>query len=261
MNRNIKTILSVAGSDSIGGAGVQADIKTISALGHYAMTAVTAVTAQNTMGVRLSEAVFPKMMRGQLDAVFDDITPDSVKIGMLANSENAEIIADRLKFYNAKNIVCDTVIMSTSGKELLTAEGLKALINKLFPIAAIITPNISEAERLCGMHIGSISDMERAAEILSETTPGAVLIKGGHLPEEAADVLRVKDKLYTFTSPRLSNPNTHGTGCTLSSAIACGLAEGLQIPEAVKRAKDYITRIIGNSFDIGKGCGSMWHFD
>ncbi|MDE6594080.1 MAG: bifunctional hydroxymethylpyrimidine kinase/phosphomethylpyrimidine kinase [Oscillospiraceae bacterium] len=262
MKRNVKAVLSVAGSDSIGGAGIQADIKTISALGHYAMTAVTAVTAQNTLGVTLSEAVSPNMMRGQLDAVFEDITPDSVKIGMLANSENAEIIADRLRFYNAKNIVCDTVIMSTSGKELLSNEGLNAFINRLLPLAAVITPNIPEAERLCNMHIGSISDMERAAEILSGMTPGAVLIKGGHLRgEEAADIFRCKDKLYTFTSPRIQNPNTHGTGCTLSSAIACGLAEEKDIPEAVRYAKEYISKVIGNNFMMGHGRGSMWHFD
>lgn len=262
MKSDVKAILSIAGSDSIGGAGIQADIKTISALGHYAMTALTAVTAQNTMGVRLWEAVSPEMMRGQLEAVFEDIPPDGVKIGMLGNSENARAAADMLKFYNAKNIVCDTVIMSTSGKELLRAEGLNVFINRLLPLAAVVTPNIPEAERICGMHIGSIGEMERAAEIISGMTPGAVLIKGGHLRgEEAADILRYRGRIYAFTSPRSPNPNTHGTGCTLSSAIACGLAEGRDIPEAVRGAKEYIGKVIGNNFDIGRGRGSMWHFD
>lgn len=264
MKENVKPILSVAGSDSIGGAGIQADIKTISALGHYAMTIVTAVTAQNTLGVRLCEAVSPEMMRAQLEAVFEDIPPESVKIGMVGNAQNASIIADALASYNAKNIVCDPVLAATSGDRLTGDEGKRALTERIFPIADIITPNIPEAELLCGMHIDSISDMERAAKGLSELTPGAVLIKGGHSDGEAAeavDILLYEGEFYRFTSPRINNPNTHGTGCTLSSAIACGLAEGKDIPEAVRYAKEYITRIIGNNFDIGHGRGSMWHFD
>lgn len=270
MKENVKPILSVAGSDSVGGAGIQADIKTVSALGHYAMTIVTAVTAQNTLGVRLWEAVSPEMMKAQLKAVFEDIPPAGVKIGMVGNGQNASIIADELVLYNAKNIVCDPVLSATSGDRLTGDEGKKALTERIFPIADIITPNIPEAERLCNMQIGSVSDMERAAERLSAATPGAVLIKGGHLcggaaeaaeVSEAVDILLYEGKFYRFTTPRINNPNTHGTGCTLSSAIACGLAEGKDIPEAVRCAKEYVTRIIGNNFDIGHGRGSMWHFD
>ncbi len=272
MKENVKPILSVAGSDSVGGAGIQADIKTVSALGHYAMTIVTAVTAQNTLGVRLWEAVSPGMMKAQLEAVFEDIPPASVKIGMVGNGQNASIIADELVLYNAKNIVCDPVLSATSGDGLTGDEGIKVLTERIFPIADIITPNIPEAERICNMQIGSVSDMERAAERLSAVTSGAVLIKGGHLcgegamavetaASEAVDILLYEGEFYRFTSLRINNPNTHGTGCTLSSAIACGLAEGKDIPEAVRYAKDYVTRIIGNNFDIGHGRGSMWHFD
>ena len=267
MKENVRPILSVAGSDSVGGAGIQADIKTISALGHYAMAVITAVTAQNTLGVRLCEAVSPEMMKAQLEAVFEDIPPESVKIGMVGNAQNASIIADMLISYNAKNIVCDPVLSATSGDRLTGDDGKKALSERIFPIADIITPNIPEAERLCNMQIESVSDMERAAERLSAVTSGAVLIKGGHMGGESAeaanavDILLYEGEFYRFTSPRINNPNTHGTGCTLSSAIACGLAEGKDIPEAVRYAKEYIAKVIGNNFDIGHGRGPMWHFD
>ncbi|MCI7768528.1 MAG: bifunctional hydroxymethylpyrimidine kinase/phosphomethylpyrimidine kinase [Oscillospiraceae bacterium] len=257
---DIKKILTCAGSDPCGGAGIQADIKTISSFGHFAMSAITAVTAQNTMGVSMTEAVSPEMMKSQLDSVFSDIFPDSVKIGMLMNGKNVDIIADRLEHYNAKNIVCDTVIMSTSGRQLLDDEGLEIFIKKLMPIADVITPNIPEAERLCGMKINSPRDMEKAARLLSGNTRGGVLIKGGHLMGEALDILFDNGSLYYFSSPRIDNPNTHGTGCTLSSAIACGLAEGHSLPEAVDEAKKYITRIISAGLDIGHGNGPMWHF-
>lgn len=261
MKNNIRTVLSIAGSDSIGGAGIQADIKTISAHGCYAMTAVTAVTAQNTMGVTLSQPVSPEMMRAQLVSVFEDIFPQSVKTGMLANAANVRITADILKEYGAANIVCDTVIMSTSGRQLLDGEGVGALIKYLMPQASVITPNIPEAERLCGMRIESVSHMERAAHMLSGMTQGAVLLKGGHLPGEAVDILLCEEKMYTYSAPRAESANTHGTGCTLSSAIACGLAERLSVPEAVGRAKEYITRAIGMGLDLGRGNGPLWHFD
>ena len=257
---DIKKILTCAGSDPCGGAGIQADIKTISAIGHFAMSAITAITAQNTMGVSAAEAVSPEMMKAQLDSVFTDIFPDSVKIGMLMNGKNADIITERLKHYNAKNIVCDTVIMSTSGRQLIDDEGLEIFIKKLLPIADVITPNIPEAERLCGMKINSPEDMERAAALLSGNTEGGVLIKGGHLDGEALDILLHEGKIYYMTSPRIDNPNTHGTGCTLSSAIACGLAEGMTVPEAAERAKNYITKVISAGLDIGHGNGPMWHF-
>lgn len=257
---NIKKILSCAGSDSGGGAGIQADIKTISAMGHFAMTAITALTAQNTTKVSLAQAVSPEMMKAQLDMVFTDIFPDAVKIGMLMNGENATIIADRFEFYKAENIVCDTVIMSTSGRQLLDDEGIEVFIKKLLPLADVITPNIPEAERLCSMKIHTPEDMEKAARSLSDNTKGGVLIKGGHLEGNALDILLYKGKFYYMESPRIDNPNTHGTGCTLSSAIACGLAEGKSVPEAVECAKKYITRVISAGLDIGMGNGPMWHF-
>ena len=258
--KEIKKILTCAGSDPCGGAGIQADIKTISAHGHFAMSALTAITAQNTMGVSLAQAVSPEMMKAQLDAVFSDIFPDAVKTGMLMNGNNTEIIADILSYYNANNIVCDTVIMSTSGRQLIDSEGLQVFIKKLMPIADIITPNIPEAEMLCGMKIRSAEDMEKAAKLLSDNTKGGVLIKGGHLEEKALDILLYMGKYYYFESPRINNPNTHGTGCTLSSAIACGLAEGKSVPDAVENAKKYITKVISAGLDIGHGCGPMWHF-
>lgn len=261
VENRIKTVLSIAGSDSSGGAGVQADIKTISAHGCYAMAAVTALTAQNTLGTFLAEPVSPEMMKAQLTAVFEDIFPHSVKTGMLANAANVRITADILKNYNAKNVVCDTVIMSTSGRQLLDDEGVKAFVECLMPEADVITPNIPEAERLCGMKIETLTQMEQAAHILSGMTPGAVLLKGGHLKGEAADILLFNGKIYTYSSPRINNPNTHGTGCTLSSAIACGLAKGFSVPEAADMAKKYITRAIGMGLDIGKGNGPLWHFD
>ena len=257
---NIKKILSCAGSDSSGGAGIQADIKTISAMGHYAMTAITAMTAQNTTKVSLAQAVSPEMMKAQLDMVFTDIFPDAVKIGMLMNGENAAIIADRLEFYKAEKIVCDTVIMSTSGRQLLDDEGIEVFVKKLMPLADVITPNIPEAQRLCGMKIHTPEDMEKAARSLSDSTKGGVLIKGGHLEGNALDILLHKGKFYYLETPRIQNPNTHGTGCTLSSAIACGLAEGKSVPEAVECAKKYITRVISAGLDIGMGNGPMWHF-
>lgn len=258
--KGIKKILSCAGSDSCGGAGIQADIKTISAMGHYAMTAITALTAQNTTKVSLAQPVSPEMMKSQLDMVFTDIFPDAVKVGMLMNGENAAIIADRLELYKAENIVCDTVIMSTSGRQLLDDDGIKIFIKKLMPLADVITPNIPEAERLCGIKIHTPEDMEKAARSLSDNTKGGVLIKGGHLEGNALDILLYKGKFHYMESPRIQNPNTHGTGCTLSSAIACGLAEGKSIPEAVECAKKYITRVISAGLDIGKGNGPMWHF-
>lgn len=258
--KEIKKILACAGSDSIGGAGIQADIKTVSAHGHYAMTAITAVTAQNTMGVSLAEPVSPEMMRGQLEAVFEDIFPDAVKIGMMMNSENVKIIADVLKTYNAVNIVCDTVIMSTSGRQLLDDDGVRLFRERLMPIADIITPNIPEAERLCGMKISCAEDMERAAALLYGESGGAVLVKGGHLDGEAHDILVYDGKTQHFTAKRIASSNNHGTGCTLSSAIACGLAEGKSINEAVASAKRYISAVIGAGLDIGKGNGPMWHF-
>lgn len=258
--KKIKKILTVAGSDTCGGAGIQADIKTISAMGHFAMSAITAVTAQNTMGVRLCEAVSAEMMRSQLQCVYEDIIPDAVKTGMIANCRNAEIIAELLRANNAKNVVCDTVIMSSSGHPLISADGLKVMTEKLFPVCDVLTPNIPEAEKLCGMKIVTRTDMENAARILSGLTRGAVLVKGGHYDGDAVDILYHNGRTDEYISKRIDNPNTHGTGCTLSSAIACGLAEGKSCYEAVSCAKEYITKVISAGFDIGHGHGPMWHF-
>lgn len=260
MERKIKRVLSAAGSDSGGGAGIQADIKTISAFGHFAMTAITAVTAQNTMGVSMVMPVTSEMMKAQLEAVLTDLPPHAAKTGMMANAQNVRITAELFKEYKVRGIVCDTVIMSTSGKHLLDDEGLKAFVTELMPIADIITPNIPEAERLCGMTIGDISHMETAARLLSGMTKGAVLVKGGHLKDTAADLLYSEGKVTVYEHERINNPNTHGTGCTLSSAIACGLASGHDITRSVKEAKDYITKVISAGLDMGSGNGPMWHF-
>lgn len=260
MKNDIRCVLTVAGSDSGGGAGIQADLKTISAFGHYGMSAITAVTAQNTLGVSMTMAVGAEMMRAQLDAVLSDIFPHSAKTGMMMNGENVRITAELFKVYGVRNIVCDTVIMSSSGRQLLDDEGLSSFVDELMPLADIVTPNIPEAERLCGMKISGIADMEKAAGVLSGMTKGAVLIKGGHLDGNALDILYYDGKIYTYEHERIDNPNTHGTGCTLSSAIACGLAEGLDMPCSVKQAKEYITAVISAGLDIGKGIGPMWHF-
>lgn len=260
MIENVKKVLSVAGSDSCGGAGIQADIKTISAFRQYAMTVVTAVTAQNSLGVRLVNAVDPEMVRAQLECVFEDMFPDAVKTGMLLNGSNVNITADIIKEYKAQNVVCDTVIMSTSGKPLIDEDGLDIFVKRLMPLADVITPNIPEAQKLCGMKIDTVKDMENACTVLSGMVKGAVLIKGGHLDGEAVDILYADGKFHYFSSKRIDNKNTHGTGCTLSAAIACGLAEGLGAADAVKKAKDYITKAIGNKLELGHGYGPLWHF-
>ncbi|MCM1577719.1 MAG: bifunctional hydroxymethylpyrimidine kinase/phosphomethylpyrimidine kinase [Ruminococcus sp.] len=260
--REIRPVLSIAGSDPIGGAGIQADIKTISAWGHYAMTALTAVTVQNTMGVKGWEAVSAEMLKGQIDAVFRDIPPASVKIGMVGNAVSTAVIGERLRAHKAKNIVCDTVMVAASGGKLSDDSSVSAMIREIFPIADIITPNIPEAEVLCNMQIHDLSDMKTAAKKLSEMTPGAVLVKGGHLTGEyAEDILFYKGETEILSCPRIDNPNTHGTGCTLSSAIACGLAEGCGLPDAVRYAKSYMGRVIGKNFKMGQGKGSLWHFE
>ncbi|MGN0665718.1 MAG: bifunctional hydroxymethylpyrimidine kinase/phosphomethylpyrimidine kinase [Huintestinicola sp.] len=257
---SIRKVLSVAGSDPSGGAGIQADIKTISALGHYAMTAITAVTAQNTRGVSAVMPVSSEMLRSQLKAVYDDIPPDAVKTGMLMNRENVMVCAEIFSEYKARNIVCDTVIRSTSGRDLLDDDGVNAMIDRIFPLTDIITPNIPEAERLCGMTISDENDREKAVHILSGMTKGAVLLKGGHADRCADDMLYSEGKLSVLRAERIDNPNTHGTGCTLSSAIAVFLAEGRSLYDSVYLAKKYITAAIGAGLDIGSGNGPLWHF-
>ncbi|NLX71590.1 MAG: bifunctional hydroxymethylpyrimidine kinase/phosphomethylpyrimidine kinase [Clostridiales bacterium] len=255
----MKKVLTIAGSDCSGGAGIQADIKTITAHKMYAMSAITALTAQNTTGVYGVLEATPEFIGSQLDCIFKDIRPDAVKIGMVSNTKIIEIIADKLGEYKAQNIVVDPVMVSTSGGKLLNDNAIDALINYLFSLATVITPNIPEAETLVGFSINDRSDMQKAAEKLSKLTTGSVLIKGGHLEDSADDLLFTDGKVFWLKSPKIYNPNTHGTGCTLSSAIACNLALGLTTLESVKNAKEYITGAIKAGLNIGRGRGPLNH--
>lgn len=254
-----KTTLTIAGSDSSGGAGIQADIKTMQANGVYAMSAITALTAQNTTGVSGIFEVTPEFLEQQLDAVFTDIYPDAVKIGMVASAELVKMIAFKLKEYKAERIVVDPVMVSTSGSRLISEEAIQILKTELFPLASVLTPNIPEAEVLFGASIHSAEDMERAAQAISEEYHCAVLLKGGHQLNDANDLLYAEGKSRWFYGRRIDNPNTHGTGCTLSSAIASNLAKGYGLEEAVERAKEYISGALAAMLDLGAGSGPMDH--
>ena len=255
----MKTALTIAGSDSSGGAGIQADIKTMLANKVYAMSAITALTAQNTCGVRSIMEVTPEFLADQLDAVFTDIFPDAVKTGMVASAALIEVIAAKLKEYKARNIVTDPVMVATSGARLLNEDAVKVLIDKLIPLADLITPNIPEAEVLSGMKISSAEDMEAAAKDIFERTGTSVLLKGGHSLNDANDLLFNKGRITWFEGRRITTSNTHGTGCTLSSAIAAGLAKGYSPEDAVRRAKEYISGALAAEMDLGKGPGPMDH--
>lgn len=255
----MKTALSIAGSDCSGGAGIQADIKTMTMNGVYAMSVVTALTAQNTVGVSAISEVSPEFLKNQLDMIFGDIYPDAVKIGMVSSAGLIEAIAERLAFYGAKNIVADPVMVSTSGSKLLRDDAVSALVKRLLPLADVTTPNIPEAEILSGMTISTPKDMERAAQKISKENSCAVLLKGGHSVSDADDVLYANGTLKWFSGKRIDNPNTHGTGCTLSSAIAANLAKGFPLEESVERAKDYISGALAAMLDLGKGSGPMNH--
>ena len=255
----MKTALSIAGSDSSGGAGIQADIKTMSAHGVYAMSAITALTAQNTTGVTDILDSTPAFLSAQLDAVFTDIFPDAVKIGMVSSSELISVIAQKLRQYGARHIVVDPVMVATSGSRLLQENAVQALKTELLPLAEVATPNIPEAEILAEMPIGSPEDMERAAELISRRYHCAVLCKGGHDLNDANDLLWKDGTGHWFKGRRINNPNTHGTGCTLSSAIASNLAKGMDLENAVRRAKDYISGALGAMLDLGHGRGPMNH--
>jgi hydroxymethylpyrimidine/phosphomethylpyrimidine kinase len=257
----MKKVLTIAGSDCSGGAGIQADIKTITMHGKYAMSVITSLTAQNTTGVSGIHDVPAEFVGKQLDAVFTDIFPDAVKTGMVSNAEIIETIAERLKYYNARNIVVDPVMVSTSGRPLIEPNAADSLCRCLFPLAYLITPNIPETETLTGMKISCLDDMKSAGNFLSEKYGTAVLLKGGHLVEKAADVLCCPDgSVSVFETERVNNPNTHGTGCTLSSAIASSLADGFTLNQSVEQAKTYITGAIKSGLDIGKGNGPLNHF-
>ena len=254
-----KTALTIAGSDSSGGAGIQADIKTMMANGVYAMSAITALTAQNTTGVSAIFNATPEFLGQELDSVFTDIFPDAVKIGMVSDRELISVIARKLKEYQARNIVVDPVMVATSGARLISEDAVETLKQELFPLAAVLTPNIPEAEVLTGMKIHSGEDMIEAARQIAQQYQCAVLCKGGHQLYDANDLLYFKDGYRWFEGKRIDNPNTHGTGCTLSSAIASNLAKGYDLPASVERAKDYISGALSAMLDLGAGSGPMDH--
>ena len=255
----MKTALTIAGSDSCGGAGIQADIKTMTLNGVYAMSAITALTAQNTLGVKDVLESTPQFLKEQIDCIFEDISPDAVKIGMVASAELISVIAERLLFYKAKNIVVDPVMVATSGSSLLQEKAVTILCEKLFPLADIITPNIPEAEVLSGVKIASGGDMVKAAAIIWERYGCALILKGGHSINDANDLFYNSGKGTWIKGKRIDNPNTHGTGCTLSSAIAANLAKGFELFDAVKRAKEYITDALAANLNLGHGSGPLNH--
>ena len=253
------TALTIAGSDSCGGAGIQADLKTMTALHVYGESVITALTAQNTTGVKEIMEVPREFLESQLDAVFTDIYPDAVKCGMIPNASLMETTAEKLAAYHAGNIVVDPVMVSTSGHSLMETGALSTLKDKLIPLACVVTPNIPEAEVLSGLTIRSRDDMERAAARIRAETGAAVLVKGGHGTQDAADYLLTEDGGRWFAGTRIDNPNTHGTGCTLSSAIAAGLARGMDLAGSVRAAKEYLTGAIAAGLDLGKGAGPLDH--
>lgn len=255
----MKTVLTIAGSDSSGGAGIQADIKTITAHNIYATSVVTALTAQNTVGVQGIMEATPEFVAQQIDSIFTDIKPDAVKIGMVSNEKIIEIIYNKLIEYNAKNIVVDPVMVSTSGSKLLSDSALNMLSTKLLTLGKIITPNIPEAEILSNISIENQDDMVKAAKIISKNLDSAILIKGGHLVSDATDLLYKDGKIKWFSSERIDTDNTHGTGCTLSSAIACNLAKNLSISVSIKNSKKYLTNALEYGLDLGLGSGPVNH--
>ena len=255
----MKTALTIAGSDSSGGAGIQADIKTMTANGVFAMSAITALTAQNTTGVTDILEATPQFLGEELDAIFTDIFPDAVKIGMVSSSGLIAVIADKLRQYGAKHIVVDPVMVATSGAKLLRDDAIAVLEEQLLPLAAVLTPNIPEAEILSGMTIRNAADLELAARTISERYGCAVLCKGGHQINDADDLLWRDGAGKWFRGRRINNPNTHGTGCTLSSAIASNLAKGYDLDASVERAKAYISGALAAMLDLGKGSGPMNH--
>ena len=255
----MKTALTIAGSDSSGGAGIQADIKTMTTNGVFAMSAVTALTAQNTTGVTDIQEATPAFLAAELDAVFTDIFPDAVKIGMVSSAELIRVIAEKLRHYGAKHIVVDPVMVATSGARLLREDAVDAMKECLLPLAEVLTPNIPEAEILSGMTIRTAEDMTTAARIISQQYGCAVLCKGGHQLNDANDLLWKDGQARWFMGRRIDNPNTHGTGCTLSSAIASNLAKGYDLASSVERAKAYLSGALAAQLDLGRGSGPMDH--
>lgn len=255
----MRTALTIAGSDCSGGAGIQADLKTMTMHGVYAMSAITALTAQNTTGVRAIQESSPEFLKQQLDAIFEDIAPDAVKIGMVSSSELIHVIADRLRYYQAKNVVIDPVMAATSGSALMKNDAVQALIDELLPLAALVTPNIPEAQVLSGLAIETKEDMMAAAKKIGDNYHCAVLLKGGHSINDANDLLYSEGSYRWFYGKSIDNPNTHGTGCTLSSAIASNLAKGCSLETAIEKAKEYISGALSAMLDLGAGSGPMNH--
>ena len=255
----MKTALTIAGSDSSGGAGIQADLKTMISNGVYGMSAITALTAQNTTGVSAIMEVTPEFLEEQIKMCVTDIMPNAVKTGMVASSKLIEVIAKSIKKYKLQNVVVDPVMVATSGAKLITDEAIQTLKENLLPLATLITPNIPEAEILCGFSINSKEDMEKAAKDIFQKYGCAVLLKGGHNLNDANDFLLTRDEEVWFSGKRINNPNTHGTGCTLSSAIASNLAKGNSLKDSVQNAKDYISNALSAMLDLGKGSGPLNH--
>ena len=254
-----KTALTIAGSDCSGGAGIQADLKTMTMNGVYAMSAITALTAQNTTGVRAIQESTTEFLKQQLDAVFEDIFPNAVKIGMVSSSGLIRVIADRLRYHKAKNVVVDPVMVATSGSSLMKTDAVQTLIKEILPVATLVTPNIPEAQMLSDLTIKSREEMISAAKFISDTYGCAVLLKGGHSINDANDLLYTNSEMVWFEGKRIHNPNTHGTGCTLSSAIAANLAKGFDLSKSVRRAKEYISAALDAQLDLGQGSGPMMH--
>ena len=255
----MNTALTIAGSDSSGGAGIQADIKTMTAHRVYAMSAITALTAQNTTGVTDILEVPPAFLAAQLDSIFTDIPPQAVKVGMVSSGALIQVIADKLRLYHAKNIVVDPVMVATSGARLISEDAVEVLCRELLPLVTLLTPNIPEAEVFSGIQISDVDTMEKAARLIGERYGCAVLLKGGHRVQDADDYLWQPSGDRWFHGVRIDNPNTHGTGCTLSSAIASNLAKGLPLEQAVEEAKAYLSGALGAMLDLGKGSGPMNH--
>lgn len=257
-------ILSIAGSDCSGGAGIQADIKTISALGGYAASAITAVTVQNTLGVRAVQAMSPEIVRGQIEAVMEDLQPVAIKIGMVSDIQIVHVISDCLRKYAPEYVVYDPVMVSTSGRKLMTDEAIEEIKKELLPLVTLLTPNIDEATALTGKSIHNIREMQEAAKILTDSFHTGILIKGGHLEGDVMfDLLHTAESIYhIYKEKKIESNNLHGTGCTLSSAIATYLAKGYPMRESIQHAKTYITQAIiaGKDLHIGHGNGPLWHF-
>ena len=255
----MKTALTIAGSDSSGGAGIQADIKTMTLNGVFAMSAITALTAQNTTGVTDILEATPTFLAEQLDAVFTDIPPAAVKIGMVSSAELIRVIAEKLRLYKPAYIVVDPVMVSTAGSRLLREDAMEALKTELLPLATVITPNIPEGELLSGLTITDAAGMEAAAAAIGQAQGCAVLLKGGHRVNDANDLLWKKGESRWYKGDRIDNPNTHGTGCTLSSAIAANLAKGYSLETSVEMAKTYLSGALRDMLDLGRGAGPMNH--